>query len=321
MESKATPAIHHNRSFSDAQLCTAYFQNWGLQLRQLQPASFRGEFFTWQTEGLAISRFSCNCKLEIVGGKSQNSFAFATPLNIDSHALFAHGTPLLYYSIFGFDPQRETNIVSAATGIDLLWVEVDKLVLQSVADQAGRHDLDDAFFQQNLMTAEPTSMAAYMDYLRQIVYLIYHQPDFLQSPKTIRLLKGSLLPLLINALRPHPNQSPKPLWRADIVAAAQAYMNANLQQPMTLEDLSAAVCASRRSLIYGFQEIFEIGPMTYLKRQRLHGARQALLMGDPKQETVASIARSWGFYGPGHFARDYKALFGEAPSVTLRQDA
>jgi AraC family ethanolamine operon transcriptional activator len=320
MESAVYPVIFHSLIFRDAEHCASLFQSWDLQLRQLQPAPFQGKFFRWQTQELAISRFSNNCRVEIIGAKSPTAFVFANVIEPQDHSNLAHGTPLYPNCIGGFDPWREVNLVSAETGMDLLIVEVDRALLRSLADQVGRHDLDDAFFRQNLIAVDPVSMAAYRDYLKQIVYLVDHQPDFLQSPETIRLLKGSLLPLLINALR-QPGKSPKPLRRADIVAAAQAYMDANLHRPITLAELSAAVCTSRRSLIYGFQDIFGMGPMTYLKQQRLHGVRRALLMADPEHETVANIARTWGFYGLGHFARDYKALFGEAPSETLRQDA
>jgi AraC family ethanolamine operon transcriptional activator len=230
---------------------------------------------------------------------------------------FAHGTPLNAHCLFGFDPQRETNLVSSAAGLSVVLVEVDKRLLQSLANQLGHHELDDAFFRQNIVTASPTCIEAYSSYLRQLVFLMDHHPQGLQSPDLLRLIQGDLLPLLCHALS-QPQQAPRPLRRAEIVAQAQDYMIANLHRPMTLAELSIAVHASRRSLIYGFKDIFGMGPMAYLKHQRLNGVRQALLLADPEHETVAHIAHTWGFYSLGHFAHDYRRLFGEAPSATLR---
>ena len=34
--------------------------------------------------------------------------------------------------------------------------------------------------------------------------------------------------------------------------------------------------------------------------------------------SVADVAASWGFWHLSHFAADYKAMFGELPSETLR---
>ena len=58
--------------------------------------------------------------------------------------------------------------------------------------------------------------------------------------------------------------------------------------------------------------------MRYLRRARLVRVRQALLAarGD---ETVTHVALAWGFTHLGRFALEYRSLFGESPSETLRR--
>ncbi|MGD1939942.1 MAG: helix-turn-helix domain-containing protein [Leptolyngbyaceae cyanobacterium] len=304
--------------FRDADLCASMFHEWGVQFRQLQPKPFQGVVSKMQMEGLSIGRIITNCTVEIIGEKPQDSLAFGIVLEKHDSPHFAHGTPLHPYCIFGFDTQRETNLVSSTTGLSVVVVEVKPQRLRSLAHQLGHHDLDDAFFQRNIVAVSPTQMDIYSGYLRQIVYLMDHHPHCLQTPDMLRLIQGDLLPLLINALS-QANRPPSPLRRADIIAIAQNYMTANLHRPITLTELSKAVCVSRRSLIYGFQDLFGMGPMTYLKQQRLNGVRKALLTGNSQYETVTNIAHIWGFHSLGHFARDYKLLFGESPSDTLRQ--
>lgn len=304
--------------FRDTDLCTSVFQEWGVQFRQLQSEPFQAVISRLQMDGLSIGRIAVNCRVEIIGEKPQDSIAFATLIETEGRPHFAHATPLHPNCIFGFDNQRETNLVSSAQGFDLLVVEVDRWLMRSLADQLGDEDLNDSFLRQNIVSVLPEKMSGYYQYLSQIGFLMDHHPQYLQTPEMPRLLRGDLLPLLMNALS-HPGKQPKPLRRAEIVSTAQDYMTANLHRPITLAELSQAVCASRRSLIYGFQDIFGMGPMTYLKQQRLNGVRKALLAGNPEYETVANIAHIWGFYSPGHFARDYKILFGETPSETLRQ--
>jgi AraC-like DNA-binding protein len=85
-----------------------------------------------------------------------------------------------------------------------------------------------------------------------------------------------------------------------------------------LKDIYEAVSVSRRSLIYGFKDIFGIGPMSYLKIQRLNGVRRAFFLADPKINRVKKIAYAWGFWHLGHFSRDYKKMFGQTPSETLK---
>ena len=66
-----------------------------------------------------------------------------------------------------------------------------------------------------------------------------------------------------------------------------------------------------------------MGPMTVLKQIRL-GQVQAMLMNPQQREamkctTVQAVATHFGFSSRNHFARDYRQLFGEAPSATLQR--
>ena len=61
-----------------------------------------------------------------------------------------------------------------------------------------------------------------------------------------------------------------------------------------------------------------MSPAKYLKRYRLTQARLRLRAADPVETTVTDVAVSWGFWELGRFAVDYRRLFGECPSQTLR---
>jgi AraC-like DNA-binding protein len=61
-----------------------------------------------------------------------------------------------------------------------------------------------------------------------------------------------------------------------------------------------------------------MGPKQYLLRRRMNLARQDLRQADASTTTVTAIAANLGFWSFGRFATDYKALFGEMPSTTLR---
>jgi len=59
--------------------------------------------------------------------------------------------------------------------------------------------------------------------------------------------------------------------------------------------------------------------MAYLKIQRLHGVRRLLKAADPNNSSIMAIANQFGFWSSGHFARDYKKMFGELPSQTIKR--
>src|SRR5690606_21099738 len=65
-------------------------------------------------------------------------------------------------------------------------------------------------------------------------------------------------------------------------------------------------------------EYFGVGPMRLIKVRQLREIRAALLRADPQRDTVTRIAARFGIWDFSLFARNYKALFGESPSRTLR---
>jgi AraC-like DNA-binding protein len=52
--------------------------------------------------------------------------------------------------------------------------------------------------------------------------------------------------------------------------------------------------------------------------RRMHLARLALMQADPAVATVTQIATDVGFWELGRFSVQYKWLFGESPSATLK---
>lgn len=137
----------------------------------------------------------------------------------------------------------------------------------------------------------------------------------------LQIVRGTLIPLLaaaIGNLGHHPIDAPKSLSRRlAAVRACEAYMYDHVDGTITLLDLSAASGMRSRSLINAFEAITGFSPMEYLKRLRLHGVRRALAKADKKRTRVIDIATAWGFWHMGHFAADYRTMFGEPPSRTL----
>ena len=58
--------------------------------------------------------------------------------------------------------------------------------------------------------------------------------------------------------------------------------------------------------------------MLYLRRLRLQRVHAELAANSPESVTVTMVAGRWGFVHLGRFASQYRQLFGETPSETLR---
>lgn len=83
---------------------------------------------------------------------------------------------------------------------------------------------------------------------------------------------------------------------------ALEFIDANLSEQISVAD----VCRQTGVL-----------PLAYIKAKRLNAARRALIVADPREDTVTQIAAEHGITHLGRFSRDYQYFFGERPSKTL----
>lgn len=103
------------------------------------------------------------------------------------------------------------------------------------------------------------------------------------------------------------------------VRRAVAYIDAHADRPITLHDVADTAGVGVRALQAAFARHRGTSPSGYLRRVRMERAHRELQTGARERgDTVAAIARRWGFTSPGRFAADYRALFGQPPSHTLR---
>lgn len=98
--------------------------------------------------------------------------------------------------------------------------------------------------------------------------------------------------------------------------AAEEYIAAHWDQPLTLEGLAAVTRSSTRSLFHHFRQSRGKSPMQYLKEVRLKHARH--MLQNAVGGSVTEVAFACGFGNLGHFARDYRRAWGELPSDTRR---
>jgi AraC-like DNA-binding protein len=102
------------------------------------------------------------------------------------------------------------------------------------------------------------------------------------------------------------------------VRLAEAYIEANWDQPLTIEALVVITGVSARTLFHSFRKSRGYSPMDFAKRIRLERARGILQRAEDKI-SVTTVAFACGFGNLGHFSGYYRGAFGETPSATLRR--
>lgn len=103
------------------------------------------------------------------------------------------------------------------------------------------------------------------------------------------------------------------------VRRVERFIADNVDRSITLEELVEVSGVSARALFDGFRRFRGQSPMAYLRSIRFDRVRKDLQRAEPG-ETVTSIACRWGFYQFGRFAGQYRQIYGELPSETLRMN-
>lgn len=113
-----------------------------------------------------------------------------------------------------------------------------------------------------------------------------------------------------------PIRTSKTFLDGRVIKCLYDYIHAHWDNPLTVEAISQATGIGVRSIFYHFRREFGRTPMQIVKDLRLRHARK-MLMTSP-EKNVTEVALDCGFGNLGHFASDYRKLWGESPSETRR---
>lgn len=288
-------------------------------IRQLSLKALQCDLLLIESEQISFSFTQISSPLHVMGAKGTGCLEFSFILQPGQQEFFAHKFAIPQTTLFGFDPTREVNLIVPANST-ICVAQIPEDVFQLCAELMERKDLNARFFRTNFVTI-PDMINGVQAYLRNLYDTALHHPEYLSADRSLHTLED-FIPLLIDAIpppSPRLDTSLRSPRRFDLVNQAEEYMRTHLETPITLMSLCTALHTSERPLNYGFQEVFGVSPMAYLKTLRLQSVRTQLQLADPAATAIAEIANRFGFHSLGHFSRDYKTMFGELPSETLKQ--
>ncbi len=301
------------------ELESAFSRQQAFQVVQLDTQPLQCHILTLNLDDAIFAFRTIHNPLRILGDKKADRLVFEFLLSSGTGSLISHGTPIEPNTLYGFDNTRGINMVLPANTV-MATLIIRRDLVQDCLSIMDRTDLNDRFFATNAVQS-PDRFSSAQHYLRELYGLVQQRSPFLNQPPIATFLLEDYLPLLISSIPPkqHSSQSENTIRnRTQLVGQAEEYMLANLDQPITLKELCTALYTSKSPLSYGFQEIFGISPMAYLKLLRLRAVHKTLKTADPTTR-VTDIAQRFGFWHAGRFSQEYKQLFGELPSETLQR--
>jgi methylphosphotriester-DNA--protein-cysteine methyltransferase len=103
-----------------------------------------------------------------------------------------------------------------------------------------------------------------------------------------------------------------------IVARVETFAIATGGDTVHIQDICERCGVTEHSLRKAFRLVYGLTPYRCLRTRRMRQAHEALVDAKPA-ENVTSIATQFGFLELGRFSVEYRAMFGERPSETLRR--
>jgi AraC family ethanolamine operon transcriptional activator len=168
----------------------------------------------------------------------------------------------------------------------------------------------------------PQRMEGFRSAIGQLDEAVQRAPAAFDSPSGQRASAQKLVQEIRNVLAtPHelePKLGRHVVARKQIIGMAMDFVDQHDGEYLSMEQLATAARVSERTLRDAFHWHFDVAPVQYLNRRTLHQVRKALKAADPSVATVTQIATQFGVWHFSRMARDYRLLFGELPSETLR---
>jgi AraC family ethanolamine operon transcriptional activator len=266
-----------------------------------------------------FSRGKFNIPFRQRDGAPDGLWTFAIMTNTSSPALWRN-REISDEAVMILPPDSEGDVVSRP-GYDVYTLSFTEKILSDTAQIAGFRDPQSLIQGARTLVCDRQKMIRLRRKTFQIIGELVNTPSISANSRLGHYIEFEISRRLLSVLASSgPVASlPQSRMRDRAVSRAVAYIEENAAEPINLRGLCLITGASERTLRYGFLERYGVSPKAYLQAFRLNGVRRELRRANPASTKVIDIANNWGIWHMGKFAADYRRLFGELPSETLRR--
>jgi AraC family ethanolamine operon transcriptional activator len=308
-----------NDRFTDFEEFAQATRAWDLDFIQLDRGNFETEITQVGVGDVLLAQASFNRYIDQKGSPPPGLWTFAILTN-ESPPIIWRGRQVSKKSVMIYSPGSEIDAQSRP-GFDVYTLSYPESLLDELAQMFEIPSFRKLIEATDLITTEGSDLSKCREQTKHILSATKEQPLKLNSKAMLDEMRFSLSQQLMSTLVFSRREYNKPSYRKRdrALRRAKEYLREFAQEPITVRDLCRATEVSERTLRYAFLEQFGVSPKSYLMAIRLNGVRRHLNDADPSLARIADLANRWGFWHMGQFAADYRRLFGELPSETLRR--
>jgi AraC-like DNA-binding protein len=155
-------------------------------------------------------------------------------------------------------------------------------------------------------------------------YLAEYAPEIITNPDAARGLEQALIAAVAECFAQTGEGDDSSLAKRQHTTVMRRFrriLEEDPDEPIYVPEIARAIRVSGRTPQNCCQEHLGMSPKRYLLLRRMHLAGRSLRAAEPGNGSVTDIATRYGFWQLGRFAVEYRSLFGESPSTTLRRHA
>ena len=294
---------------------------WDQNYDQISPGSFQGTLSEVWIGDMQIFREVTTQAVVEQGQAWAGARLFGVPMAMNGGGTFCD-RPLHADSMFHFGPGSEFSLQSPKE-FDVVGIAIREDAYRQVAASLAGAGSKRLFSDDPAVMRCPSGLTELRLFLDSLFEVLDGSPEMLSHPTVQKTVHSALMGHLCDSIQ-EASDVPAPLARYQarkaLVEEARTYVLTHLYDTVTIADLCTALTTSRRTIQYCFQEVLNTNPIQYLRAIRLNSVRRELRSANPATTQVQDVAARWGFWHLSHFASDYRAMFGELPSDTLRRE-
>ena len=312
-------ALFHKTVSEDADAHAESLEKWQQSYDQLTAGRFLGVLREIWLGDMQLFRETTNQAVLQRGRAWSGAGTFGVPLAMDADGFFCNER-LGMNGMLAIGEDQDFELRTPRS-FDVVGIAVNANCYHSIVDPAAEHVADQQTDRPRVLPCNE-----HLQELRTLLIDIFDALDAdplrLEAPQIQKTLRSALVGHLQASMQPAGDVAiplPSRSARKKIVDLARDHVLANLQEPVTIGDLCEHLGVSRRTLQYCFQEVIGTNPVDFLRAIRLNNVRRELRAATHGAVQIANVAARWGFWHLSHFSNDYRELFGELPSATLRR--
>lgn len=294
---------------------------WDLEIKKLDRGSrFIGIAEQVISNDFLIIKTDFSSVLDQKGAPPKGMRTFWVPVDDDQN--FINRKQNIYGSRIGFFPLGAELDGISKSGFRVYVISVLESALTRMA---AKFQLEWIIVNRDIGKEHLVLDPGELDRIRNIIEQLYEIKKYSYPANIIEnmfsVLRNELMEQLIFACIKIPDvQTINPSNRLRVFNKAIEFIYCNPNREIDNSDLCEYTSSSERTLQYAMKSYTGLTPNQFVKSHKLNLIQKKLLKSDQDSLKINELAYSHGFWHPSQFATDYKRLFGELPSETLRRE-